>query len=945
MSSFSKYVGNGAQTVFAVNQTMPSYSALEVTLDGEVETAGFTYNRTNATVTFAVAPADGVVIKLSRVTQVEPIHKFATGAAFTAKSVDTNFAQESYRVEELQDAVLGVKELEESVLQAAEMVQDALDTLASDYVLVGTLADILSAPESVIQAMMNGSGVALTSAFSSDTGSGGAMYRITTLANERVARDNSAWVPDGEECEGRKIGFDHYLEAGDGLTYVAVYVPSGPIQDKQCGVIGKKIGGVVVDDGPALNKLFSYAKTGAAAGASMSGGHRVNITPRSVFYISETVNIIDYYVPVSWGGSELRPSTPITAIKYEANGSEMADLQIWYNHLDENSVLQAQQPAFHLSAGQPVAITSESAFTKLKRIWIFNAYRGFYLYSQGSAGGLIWQFEFDSCYTNSTFDYGFYLWSVTQVSTTTTMRGCHTKNVTRDIVKHNSKNYAALQHMLPSTSIEPGVTVGWRNYWIELSTYSDTRPEWASGTFYRTCGKGYLVNNVQTITFDNCSADGSVNFEQGNIMNINNSNLTVNSFHLEGTNLNFADHPPIIVDSDMQWGMLYLYDLRIQMENSTDKCALVGGSLAKGRNVEFTAIRNHTQNSFKNGDFEILRVRRSGQTFNDFDRLSSGIGIDPSAINGREYLTAFSSDRINSRTEDLQYVMQAAGKYYKIYETLIPAAGASTPTYLEFSDILEVTANCGNTAIASQQVGKYAKCRISVFVESGTPPDRSIYDVSVVSGDSGFLYSTFNTTTRKLAVWSKCSNNAQTTVVTYKGKNSGYDSVNNTSRMLYSAVEGTAAVVEAMENFKEIQGVSMSGLPQLAPDLTFVESRASSYSPAKALSITASSAAYSTLLSVSTTSSKGLVSLLSLVSATAVNYYVRLTVDGVKIWDSTSVAFASGTVTPLIGAFSKSTQNTLTESGYAFNSSFLLEVKAASGAPTLACDYLVRPIK
>lgn len=140
MSSFSKYVGNGAQTVFAVTQPMPSYSALEVSLDGLVETTGFTYNRTNATVTFAVAPADGVVVKLSRVTKVEPTHKFATGAAFTARNVDTNFTQESYRVEELQDNVAGVKELEESVLQAAEDAQAVLDTLTIDYVQVGTFA-------------------------------------------------------------------------------------------------------------------------------------------------------------------------------------------------------------------------------------------------------------------------------------------------------------------------------------------------------------------------------------------------------------------------------------------------------------------------------------------------------------------------------------------------------------------------------------------------------------------------------------------------------------------------------------------------------------------------------------------------------------------------------------------------------------------------------------
>lgn len=161
MSSFSKYVGNGAQTVFAVNQPMPPYSALEVSLDGLVETSGFTYNRTNATVTFAVAPADGVVVKLSRVTQVEPLHKFATGAAFTARNVDTNFTQESYRVEELQDNVVGVKELEASVLQASEDAEAALAQLlasSTDYIQVGTFAAGYASLQTVQQTLLHSDG-------------------------------------------------------------------------------------------------------------------------------------------------------------------------------------------------------------------------------------------------------------------------------------------------------------------------------------------------------------------------------------------------------------------------------------------------------------------------------------------------------------------------------------------------------------------------------------------------------------------------------------------------------------------------------------------------------------------------------------------------------------------------------------------------------------------
>ena len=206
MSSFSKYVGNGAQTVFTVNQPMPSYSALEVSLDGLVETTGFTYNRTNATVTFAVAPADGVVVKLSRVTQVEPLHKFATGAAFTARNVDTNFTQESYRVEELQDNVVGVKELEESVLQASEDAEAALAQLlasSTDYIQVGTFAAGYDSLQTVQQTLLHSDGhrYGWTGPFpktvpagSTPTplGSGGWIDRTDAVLRDELASDDGA---------------------------------------------------------------------------------------------------------------------------------------------------------------------------------------------------------------------------------------------------------------------------------------------------------------------------------------------------------------------------------------------------------------------------------------------------------------------------------------------------------------------------------------------------------------------------------------------------------------------------------------------------------------------------------------------------------------------------------------------------------------------------------
>ena len=645
---------------------------------------------------------------------------------------------------------------------------------------------------------------------------GGWDYRITTLADERITRGDPAWVPDGGLSPANIIiGVDHYLKCGDGLTYVAVAHNDGTMLDGACGVIGHTRDGIY-DDGPALNKLISYCRKGSAIGSGTTGGTTPKFKPRSRWYINETINLIDFNISTDWGQSELRPITPISAIAYEQSGTEFSGLQIWYDHLDPQAVYESQQAAFVLSKGQPVAIVSESPFSKISRVWIYYAYQGFRLRSQSPEGGLFWQFEWDQCLTWNTHDYGWYLWSVTQVSTTTQFNKCHAKNVNRAIVKHNSKNYAALQHMMPTVVVEPGVTTGWRDYWLELPTYSDTRSAWASGTFYSSCGKAYFGRNVQTVTFDDSSADGGVNFEEGNVMNFFNSGVTINSFHLEGTNLNFVDRCPIIIDADCSWDYLYLYDLRVQLPLATDECALIGGTLGRERFLTLQGTRNHAQNAARVGQFRYVRAAHGDLV--DFNNISVGPGVDPAYVIQKEMCQSFTSARWNSRVSDLMFTLVAAGSYAKVYETVVPATGSPTAVYQEFSDLLEITANCGNTAVVSQQVGKYAKVRVSVFVQSGTGPNRSVYDVSALAGDYKFIYSTFDSTTRKLALWVKCSNPGQLGIVSFCGREGGYDTNNGKSRMLYAAVRSDGATVEAMEGFAAVRGASAGGEIQILPD-------------------------------------------------------------------------------------------------------------------------------
>jgi hypothetical protein len=649
------------------------------------------------------------------------------------------------------------------------------------------------------------------------TKTGGADYRVNTLAQERIDRNDAAWVPDGAVSGGVIVGGSHYLEGG--TTKVAVIMNRGTLSDSQFGVIGNDDNGIV-DDYPALSRFFDEIRTGKALGGRKTGGIRPLITPRSLFYISATLDFIDLRILVNGGQSEIRPTVPgLSIVNLEQTGGGFEDFQLWHDHLDAEQVLTLAKPAIALSGGQPVAVTSESTFTKMSRILTYNAYRNVELDSISPDGGLIWQFIFENVLSWDSMDYGIYLWSVAQTSTTTTLQNCHTKSVSRSAVQRNGKVFRALQHMLSTNIIEPEVTTGWENYWL-LGKLANGDPEvpstqaaWASGTFYRTNGKGYLFNNVQTVFMGNCSSDGGSNFTEGNVVSCLNSILTIDTFHLEGTNLNFADRPPFIINSDMNFGSLYLFDLRIQMPNVLDRCALIGGNLSRERSGDLFLVRNQSQNAIKTGDIDYVRLNNgSGQ---DFSRFSCGIGAPSELVTGKETTRAFTASRDNSRTADLTFVMASTTNYYKVYEAIIPDVGAAEATFQEFSDIVEITSNSGNDDI--DLVGRYAKVRVSVFVQSGTPPDKSQFDLEIVNGSSGYIYQTFNTTTRLLELWVKCKANGQSSIANYKGRGNGFDVSTGKQRMLYSAVEVLGTTVEAQEGFTSVTGSGANAFVEIIP--------------------------------------------------------------------------------------------------------------------------------
>lgn len=631
------------------------------------------------------------------------------------------------------------------------------------------------------------------------TNKGGHVYKVVTTAN--YTRNLL-----GSLTNGRWLGADYADSTGD---YVFQRVDDITAEDASFGVIGTADTSLgVIDDHPALAAFIAYCRIGTALGGKRTGGTIPIFTPRSLWWMSDTLNLIDFRSNLDFGNSEMRAiSTGYELLNVEPSQAEFTSLQLWYDHLEVSAVYSAATPAIWFSEGQPVNVTSESAFCKFSRIWIYNAYRGFFLRSQGATGGLIWQTIFEQCLTWDSLDYGFYFWSVSQVSTTTTFQNCHTKNEFRSSVQRNNKVFRALQTMPVNTPIEPEVTAGWENYWLlgKLPNGNDevptTQPEWTTATFYRTCGRGYFINNVQTVSLINCSADGGTNFEAGNVIRILNSHVSCDSFHLEGTNLNSADNPPIIINSDLEWGWLYLFNLRIQMPNLTDRCALFGGDMSRQRTGKISGVRNQTQNAVKRGDIDYMRLHNG--TGQDFLRFEAGIGFPAELVTGKETARAFTASRNNSRTADLEFVLASTLNYYKIYEVVIPDTGASEATFQEFSDIVEVSSNSGNDD--TDLLGRYAKVRISAFVQSGPgTPNKVRYDLDRVSGNADYIFQTFNTTTRLLELWVKCKANGQSSIANVKARGNSFDTHTAKQRMAYGATARTAVLVEAQAGFAEV---------------------------------------------------------------------------------------------------------------------------------------------
>ena len=217
-------------------------------------------------------------------------------------------------------------------------------------------SESLSGTIDLAQAAGNG-GVIDTVSHNEFVTGGGARYLVVKV--EDYTRNTL-----GSFQDGRWLGIDYLDETGN---YVFQRVTSEAASDKSFGVVGTVDTALgLVDDYPALAAMFEYCRIGQALGGKLTGGTYPVITPRSLFYVSDTLDLIDFRVSFSWGSSELRPMSASvgSCINYESAGNDVNELQGWADHLEEEDVFLSDLKLIHFSGGQPVAVTSETPFSK-----------------------------------------------------------------------------------------------------------------------------------------------------------------------------------------------------------------------------------------------------------------------------------------------------------------------------------------------------------------------------------------------------------------------------------------------------------------------------------------------------------------------------------------------------------------------------------------------------
>lgn len=462
--------------------------------------------------------------------------------------------------------------------------------------------------------------------------------------------------------------------------------------DRQFGIkTSDQSANIHIDVTNELNNFIAFGRLRAAQDGLAKGGSNLYFTPRQELEKTGTLDLIDYYLEIDFNNTTIyQQDSTSDVINWEGNAAGVSNLWIrWADTITPEDFFTNTPAGFRLSGGQPIDIRSESVFSKLKKIWIWGGWDGFKLDSQVPDGGLFWQFIMESCYVTEQMNQAYNFVSIAQVSTTSSFRNCHAGCKIRDGVTHNGKSFLALQHMPSSTPIEPEVTVGWKDYWEEEVDLV-SRPAWVSGVFYRTMGKGWSINNIQTTEMSMCSLDGAHNEQDGNVINSFNSVVSVGDFHLEGHTLSKADGVSMLIGSDCNFGYLYMFDLRLRCGDG-NSAYLIGGSDGRNRNMTFQGVRNQNQAPDPTGK---LKYINGGYDVTAFNAITCGSGVPA-------HLTFNMPDETHYDRPIKQVVLTGAGTvgeaiYSKGIKTYT-VADASNPAYtVEKEDkgsLIQTTAN------------------------------------------------------------------------------------------------------------------------------------------------------------------------------------------------------------------------------------------------------------
>lgn len=396
--------------------------------------------------------------------------------------------------------------------------------------------------------------------------------------------------------------------------------------DRAFGVkSSKQNANIHIDVTQQLNDMIAFARLRSAQDGLPKGGSNLFFTSRSEYEKTGTLDLIDFYITIDFNNCEFWQQDTSDVFNWEANGAGFKNVFLEYADSVTDEDFYNDKPAFvRISGNQPIDVRSESVFSKISNVWARRGWDFFRIDAQVPFGGLFWQMMFERCYVREHLNLAYNFVTISQVATTSAGYNCHVGAKTRSGVSNNGESYLALQHMEPSSPVEPGVTPGWEDFWEKEGTPILTRQQWQAGVFYKTMGKGWYINNVQTMDLNTCSMDGGHNNENGWVINTFNSVTNiVGTFHLEGHTLSKADGISMLWGSDGVIDNLYMFDLRLRPEDG-NKAYLFGGVAGRNRNIHLENIRNQNQAIITSGTLSYLD---GGNDITAFNAISCGSGV------------------------------------------------------------------------------------------------------------------------------------------------------------------------------------------------------------------------------------------------------------------------------------------------------------------------------